>query len=266
MKRILVLVQVGLLSMCALAACSDSGIAPSDNPDKIFNPFSMDGAADIAAWMSTSITDNHWFSYTTESRQSTADTTIEDYRECRALFLNRSFDRVMPADVRFEDARLRPSSEREFHVFDTSGELPFSMNRAGYTWFVTGSADFPTFSASIKAPEAKVRITSHGVCDAVIKSRGMKIAWTPQGESDCVVMIGVSSTDLRARTPVYHLAATTDDGSYTIPASVFSGLEDQKFTLSVSRGRYSIGYLPDGRKYLVSMYSECNVDLRLVDR
>jgi hypothetical protein len=266
MKRILVLVHVGLLAMSAFVACSDSGTTPSDNPNKVFNPFDMDGAADIAAWMSASVTDNHWFSYTTESRQSTVDTTIEDYRECRALFLNKTFDRVMPADVRFEDARLRPSSGREFHVFDATGELPFSMDGAGYTWFITGSVDFPTFSVSIKAPEAKVRITSHAVCDAVIKSRGTRVTWEPEGKSDYVVMIGVSSTDLRAKTPVYHLAATTDDGSYTIPASVFSGLEDQKFTLSVSRGRYSIGYLPDGRKYLVSMYSECNVDLRLVDR
>lgn len=248
-----------------IISCSDESSAPNFNRiPSIFNPFSQDAAAGYAAWMSASVTDNEWFVYTKTDRSAMAYQTFNDFRDCAAVFTTPSFDRVHPAAVRFDGHDLMFTDNTKYYSL-MQGTLDFDMDGSSYIWKVDSSQDFPSILDTIQSPSSRVSITSHSVYDSVSKANDMVVNWSPSGSQDNVVIIALTGTDTTASSIVSFMDAADDNGSYTIPSSVLSGLDDQKMTLSVSRGKYIIGEMQDGRKYLISIYSQNNIDLRLLN-
>ncbi|MDX9760073.1 MAG: hypothetical protein RBU27_13010 [Bacteroidota bacterium] len=251
--------------MIAGASCTDPGSAPSiSQAPNVFNPFSQDASADFDAWMSSSVTDNDWFVYTKTDRSQIDYQTLYDFRDCSAFFTTSSYGRVYPGAVRFDGQYLLAAEDTKFYSL-YQGNQDFDMDGANYIWQIDSSAEFPAITDTIMSPSSRVTITSHAVYDSVSKSSNMVVTWSPYGVDDNVVVITLLSTDTTASSPVYYMDTVDDDGTHTIPASTFSGKNNQKLTLSVSRGKYKIGNMQGGRKYLMSMYSQRNVDLRLVN-
>lgn len=254
---------LALISMITFAGCKDNASSPNPNDDSknTFNPFSPTTGAggEYIAWLSASVTDNDWFRYVDIARTSHITDTDYDFKDCAASF-QRASGYYNPGLVAFNNHGLF-SDSISFYRFDGN---TFSMNGGSYVWEIGGSVAMPAFTDTIVAPSSKVQITSHSVYDSVSKSSSMIVTWYPNNNSDYTVVVILHGKD--SNTPgVGFMARVDDTGSLTIPASTFSGLPDQKFVLSISRGVYKTGVLPNGEEYIMTMYSQHNVDLRLTN-
>ena len=250
-----------VVSLTAFLISCDEGPNQSTWTDRqAANPFcSALSSSGTTAWMSASITDNDLFFFTKQDRTDTMVVSYTDYRDASALFVSNG-RQVNPGSVRFNGFSLSSGSSNYFTRYN---DLTFDMDGKTYEWQIAGSSDFPAISDSLTAPAAKVRITSHAVLSRVSRSRDLGITWSPAGSQDHAVLVVVQGRDEIGPTIPYFMDTFPDNGSCTIPASTFSGFRDQKMNISVSRGRYAIRTSPDGRQYIMTMYSQHNVDVRL---
>jgi len=234
--------------------CSDPSTPPNPSRSNSFNPFSLNGA-DVTAWLAVSVTDNDIWWYWNTSKSQVRYTTDTNYTIAEAIFLNG--DQVDPGIVAFDSHGMFNNGHNYFY----RQPVTISLDGASHTWEVNGSGVFPGFSDSLAAPTEKARITSPSVYDEVSASTGFTINWQPVN-TDYPVYVVIQGDD--SSSTFYYAQMTTDNGSFTVPASVLNGYPPQKLSLTLNRGSYKIGTLSNGKRYLLTIYSQHNVDVRLV--
>ncbi len=245
--------------LIGLIGCDDAiEPSPSSTETNEIVPFAPpDFNGQIHAYLEASITDNDWYRYTDIKRTKLAFTNLKDYKLANAVFYNVT--QVDPGTVSFNNNFLFNNNHNYFYLDDAAFEFDSSF----YTWSIEGSNDFPGFTDSLIAPSKKVHILSHKVYDQISKSEPLTITWTPANE-DLSVYVALQGDDTTGHAITFS-EMTEDDGSFTIPSSVFVNKPNQRVTISLNRGTYKIGTLDDGKNYLMTIYSQHNVDVRLVD-
>jgi hypothetical protein len=219
-----------LFPMLLFAACSDNPSGTIPLPYR---------ATSFIAEKSTELTPSHRF----------------DFYMATALLLDPSYyNTVDGGEVYFNGAPLfkGPGGRGPYynHADTTTATVPMRFDGTFETFTVSGNANFPAMTDSIRSFDAALEITSPGPFDTVSRTSDLEVRWNASANAGDSVRIAVFGEHGSAP-----LHLVPDDGSHTISVAELGDIASGPLRISIYRSRIGKGALPDGRRYEMEIRS-----------
>jgi hypothetical protein len=130
---------------------------------------------------------------------------------------------------------------------------------------VTGSANIPGFSDSVKSPINFANMTNPNYGDTISASNDLYVTWNSEDNSGMAVVIDIAAATPESSSINYNQYFSDDTGSFTIPSSFLGSFKKGITQMTLQRGYYTVKTLSNGKNYGIAIYSQHTITFRLTN-
>lgn len=145
------------------------------------------------------------------------------------------------------------------------GEInDLQFNGSKVRWSVAGAGSIPSIVDSILIPNSKISISSPSVGQVISRSNGFTVMWNTTSESDLIARLEVLPMEPDTNgSAVVAIDSIPNTGSYSVSSSLLQNLDPGRARVVLRRGRYKIATASNSKKYLMIVWSEHQIDIKL---